>query len=169
MTHAWIPLILLDSEESTLEEDTEPVGDLHDVILDKRGEDQPCPIRRAADLVMDPPVEAIAGAPSPDTAALHIEQGPEQVDDLHNIILDERGKNQPCPVRRAADSVMDIQAEAVANALSPEAAMIPTEGALGEPTPTPPTSGQTRTPKIQDLGAEGTVVLLHEEEMTDFP
>ena len=43
------------------------------------------------------------------------------------------------------------------------------EGTLGEPTPTPPTSGQTETPKIQDLGAEDAVVLLHEEEMTDSP
>ena len=66
------PINTSDSEESMLEEDTEPVGDLCDVILDERGEDQPCPVRRAANSVMDPPVEAVAGAPSPEAAALHI-------------------------------------------------------------------------------------------------
>ena len=84
------PIDTSDSEESVLEEDTEPVGDLHDVILDERGEDQ------------------------------------------------------PCPMRRAADSVMDTQVEAVANAPSSEAATLPMEGALGEPTPTPPTSWSDR-------------------------
>ena len=163
------PINTSDSKESTLEEDTEPAGDLHDVILDERGKDQPCPIRRAADSVMDPPAEAVAGAPSPDTATLHIEQGPEQVDDLCNIVLDKRGEDQPCLVGRAADLVMDIWAEAVTNALSPEATALPMEGALGEPTPTPPTSGQAGTPKTQDLGAEDAVVLLRKEEMTDFP
>ena len=158
------PIDTSDSEESVLEEDPEPVGDLHDIILDERGEDQPCPVRRAADSVMDPPAEVVADAPSPDTAALHIEEGPEQADDLCNVILDKRGKDQPCPVRRAADSVMDTQAEAVANALSMDTAALPTEEALSEPTP--PTSGPTET---QDLGTEDVVVLLCEEEMTDFP
>ena len=161
------PINTSDSKESMLEEDPELVGDLCDVILDERGEDQPCPVRRAADSVMDPPVEAVAGTPSLDVATLHIEEGPEQVDDLRNVILDETGEDQPCPVRRAADSVMDTQAEAVANALSPDAAALPTEEALGEPTP--PTSGPTETPETQDLGAEDAVVLLCEEEMTNFP
>ena len=101
------PIDTLESEESALEENTEPVGDLHDIILDKRDEDQPCLVRRVANSVMDPPAEAVASAPSPDAAALHIEQGPEQRDDLRNIILDERGEDQPCPVGRAADLVMD--------------------------------------------------------------
>ena len=161
------PIDTSDSEESALEEDPELAGDLRYVILDKGGEDQPCPVRRAADLVMDPLAEAVANAPSPDAAALHIEEGPEQVDDLCNVILEERGEDQPCPVRRAADSVMDTQVEAVANAPSPDTAVLPTEEALGEPTP--PTSGPTETPETQDLGAEDAVVLLHEEEMTDFP
>ena len=161
------PIDTSDSEESTLEEDTEPAGDLRDVILDERGEDQPCLVRRAADSVMDPPAEAVAGTPRPDAAALHIEEGPEQADDLCNIILDERGEDQPCPVRRAADSVMDTQVEAVTNAPSPDAAVLPTEEALGEPTP--PTSGPTETLETQDLGVEDVVVLLREEEMTDFP
>ena len=161
------PINTLDSEESVLEEDTEPVGDLHDIILDKWGEDQPCPVRRAADSVMDPPAEVVAGAPSPDAAALHIEEGPEQADDLHNIILDERGKDQPSPVRRAANLVMDTQVEAVTNAPSPDAAVLPMEEALGKPTS--PTSSLTETLETQDLGAEDVVVLLCEEEMTDFP
>ena len=161
------PIDTSDSEESALEEDTEPTGDLCDIILDERGKDQPCSIRRAADLVIDPPVEVVAGIPGPDAATLHIGQGPEQADDLCNIILDERGEDQPCPVRRAADLVMDTRVEAVANALSPEATALPMEGALGKPTP--PTSGQTETLKTQDLGAEDAVVLLCEEEMTDFP
>ena len=59
------PIDTSDSEESALEEDTELVGDLHNVILDERGEDQPCPVRRAADSVMDPPAEAVASAPKP--------------------------------------------------------------------------------------------------------
>ena len=152
-----------DSEESMLEEDSEPVGDLRDIILDERGEDQPYPVRRAVNSVM----EAVAGAPSLDAAALHVEEGPEKADDLHNVILNERGEDQPCPVRRAADSVMETQAEAVANTLSPEAAMLPMEGALGQPTP--PTSSPTKVLETQDLGVEDAVVLLHEEEMTDFP
>ena len=161
------PIDTLDREESALEEDTELTGDPHNVILDKRGEDQPCPVRRAADSVMDPPAEAVAGAPSPDAAALHTEEGPEQADDLRNIILDERGEDQPCPVRRAADLVMDTQAEAVTHTLSPDAAALPTEEALGEPTP--PTTVLTETPETQDLDAEDAVVLLREEEMIDFP
>ena len=160
------PIDTLDSEESTLEEDTEPVGDLCDVILDERGKDQPCPVRGAADLVMDPPVEAVAGTPSPDAATLHIEEGPEQVDDLHDIILDERGEDPPCPVRRTADLAMDTQAEAVTNTLIPDAAVLPMEEALGKPIP--PTSGLTKAPETQDPSAEDTVVLC-KEEMTDFP
>ena len=156
----------LDSEESTLEEDTELAGDLRNVILDERGKDQPCPVRRAADSVMDPPAEAVAGTPSLDAVALHIEEGPEQADDLHNVILDERGEDQLCPVRRAADSVMDTQVEAVPNAPSPDAAALPMEEALGEPTP--PTSILTKILETQDLGVEDMVVLLCEEEMTDF-
>ena len=159
------PIDTADSEESVLE-DTEQVGDLCDIILDERGEDQPCPVRRAADSVMDPPAEAVAGAPSPDAAALYIEEGPEQADDLHNVILDERGEDQPYPVRRVADLVMDTQAEVVTNAPSLDTATLPMEEALGEPTP--PTSGPTKTLETQDLGAEDAVVLLHEEEMTDF-
>ena len=161
------PINTLDSEESTLEEDTEPAGDPHDIILDERGEDQPCPVRRAADSVMDPPGEAIAGTPSPDAAALHIEEGPEQADDLCNVILEERGKDQPCPVRRAADSVMDTQAEVVTNTPSLDTAMLPTEEALSEPTP--PTSIPTETPETKDLDVEDAVVLFCEEEKTDFP
>ena len=161
------PIDTLNSEESTLEEDPESAGDLRDIILDERGEDQPCPVRSAANSVMDPPAEAVADVPSPDAAALHIEEGLEQADDLHNVILDKRGEDQPCPVRRAADSVMDTQAEAVTNAQSPDTATLPTEEALGEPTP--PTSSLTETPEAQGLGAEDAVVLLHEEEMTDFP
>ena len=115
---------------------------------------------------MDPPAGAVAGTPSPDTAALHIEEGPEQADNLRNIILGERGEDQPCPVRRAADLAMDTQVEAVTSAPSPDAAALPMEEALGEPTP--PTSGPTEAPETQDLGVEDVVVLLH-EEMTDFP
>ena len=161
------PIDTSDSKESTLEEDPELAGDLPDIILDERDEDQPCPVRRAADSVMDPPAEVVADVPSPDAAALHIEEGLEQADDLHNVILDKRGEDQPCPVRRAADSVMDTQAEAVANAPSPDTATLPTEEALSEPTP--PTAGPTETPEAQGLGVEDAVVLLHEEEMTDFP
>ena len=163
------PIDTLDSKESVLEEDTEPAGDLHDVILDKRGEGQPHPIRGAANSVMDPLAEAVAGVPSPDAATLHMEQGPEQADGLRNVILDKRGEGQPCPVRRATDSVIDTWVEAVANAPSQEAAMLPTEGALSKPMPTLPTSSQTETPETQDLNAEDTVVLLHKEEMTVFP
>ena len=161
------PIDTSDSEEFVLEEDPELVGDLHNVILDERGEDQPCPVRRVANSVMDPQMEVVAGAPSPDTATLPIEEDPEQADDLHNVILDERGEDQPCPVRRAADSVMDTEAEAVTNTPSPDTAMLPTEEALGEPTP--PSSSPTEAPETQDLGAEDVVVLLHEEEMTNFP
>ena len=161
------PIDTLDSEESMLEEDPEPVGDLHNVILDKKGKDQPCPVRRAADSLMDPLVEAVAGPPSLDAAALPIEEGPEQVDDLCNVILDERGEGQPFPVRRAANSIMDTQVEVVINAPSLDAATLPTEEALSEPTP--PSSGLTKTPETQDLGTEDAVVLPHEEEMTDFP
>ena len=155
------------SKESMLEEDTGPAGDLRNIILDERGKDQPCPVRRAADSVMDPLVEAVAGTPSLNAAAVHVEEGPEQVDDLCNIILDKRDEDQPCPVRRAADSVMDTQVEAVTNAPSLEAALLPMEGVLREPTPT--TSSPTEAPETQDLSAEDAVVLLHEEEMTDFP
>ena len=157
------PIDTLDSKESTLEEDTELVGDLRNIILDERGEDQPCPVRGAADLVVDPP----AKVPSPDAATLHIEEGPEQVGDLHDVILDKRGEDPPCPVRRAADSAMDTQAEAVTNALSPNAATLPMEEAFGEPIP--PTSGLTEAPETWDPSAEDVVVLLHEEEMTVFP
>ena len=100
---------------------------------------------------MDPLTEAVAGTPSPDAATLYIEQGSEQADDLHNVILDERGEDQPSPVRRAADSVMDTRAEAVVNALSLESAMLPMEGALDKPTPS--TSSPTETLETQDLGA----------------
>ena len=140
-----------------LEEDTEPVGDLHDIILDERGKDQPCPVRGTADSVVDSPAEAVAGAPGPDTAALHIEESPEQAGDLHDVILVKRGEDPPCPVRRAADMAMDTQVEAVANALNPDAAALPMEEALGKPAPTAPTSSQTKTPKTQDIGAEDVV------------
>ena len=53
------PIDTSDSEESALDEDPEPVDDLHNVILDEREED------------------------------------PEPADDLHNIILDDRGRNNP--------------------------------------------------------------------------
>ena len=96
---------------------------------------------------MDPLAGAVADVPSLDAVALHIEEGLEQVDDLCNIIQDERGEDQPSPVRRAADSVMDTQAEVVANAPSPNATMLPTEEALGKPTP--PTSSPTKTPETQ--------------------
>ena len=159
------PINTLESKESTLEEDHEPAGDLRDVILDERGEDQPCPVRRAANSVMDPQEEAVAGASSLDAAALLIEEDPEQADDLCNIILDERGGDQPCPVGTAAESVVDTQLEVVTNAPSPDAATLPTEEALGEPTP--PSSRPTKAPETQDLGTEDAVVL-HEEEMTNF-
>ena len=87
------PINTLDSKESMLEEDPELVDDLHDVILDERGEDQPCPAGTAANSVMDPQVHVVASAPSPDTAALPTEEDPEQVDDLCDIILDERGED----------------------------------------------------------------------------
>ena len=146
--------------------DPEPVGDLRDVILDKRGEDQPCPVRRAADSAMDPQVEAVTSAPSPHAATLPTEEDPELVDDRCDIILYERGEDQPCPVRRAADSAIDPQAEAVTSTQSPDPAALPLEGALGEPTP--PSSGLTKALETQDLCVEDVVVLLC-EEMTDFP
>ena len=68
------PIDTSDSEESMLEEDPEPADDLHNVILDERGEDQPCPVGTAADPVMDPQVEAVASAQSPDAATLPIEE-----------------------------------------------------------------------------------------------
>ena len=95
-----------------------------------------------------------------------LEEDSEPVDDLHNIILDKTGEDQPCPVGTAADSVMDPQAEVVTSAPSPESAALPTEEALGEPTL--PSSNLTKTPETQDLGTEDAVVL-REEEMTDFP
>ena len=95
-----------------------------------------------------------------------LEEDPELADDLRDIILDERGEDQPCPVGTAANSVMDPQMEVVASAPSPDAATLPTEEALGEPTL--PSSNLTETPETQDLGAEDAVVLLCEEEMTEF-
>ena len=152
------PIDTSNSKESVLEEDPELADDLRNVVLDERGEDQPCPVGTAADSVMDPQAEAVASTPSPDAAALPTEEDPEPVDDLCNIILDERGKDQPCPVGTAADSVMDPQAEVVASTLSPDAATLPTEEVLGEPTL--PSSDLTETPETQDLGVE---------EMTNFP
>ena len=148
------PINTLDSEESALEEDPELAGDLCDVILEKRGKDQPCPVKRAAHSVMDPQVEVVTGTPSQDAAALPIEEDPEQVDDLHNIILDERDEDQPCQVGTAAESVVDTQAEVVTNAPSPDTATLPTEEALGEPTP--PSSGLTEAPETQDLGVNSS-------------
>ena len=160
------PIDTSDSEESMLEEDSEPADDLHNVILDERDEDQPCPVGTAADSVMDPQVEAVASAPSPDAAALPMKEDPELVDDLRDIILDERGEDQPCPTGTAADSAMDPLVEAVASTPSPDAATLPTEEALGKPTL--PSSALTETLETQDLSVEDVVVLLHEEEMTDF-
>ena len=74
-----------------------------------------------------------------------LEEDPEPADDLRNVILDERGKDQPCPAGTAADSAMDPQAEAVASAPSPDAAALPTEEALGEPTL--PSSNPTEAPE----------------------
>ena len=96
-----------------------------------------------------------------------LEEDPELVGDLHDVILDERGEDQPCPVGTAAKSVVDTQVEAVASAPSPDAATLPTEEALGKPTP--PSSGLTEALETQDFSVEDAVVLLHEEEMTDFP
>ena len=95
-----------------------------------------------------------------------LEEDPELVDDLRNVILDERGEDQPCPVGTAADLVMDPQAEVVASVPSPDTAALPTEEALSERTL--PSSNLSETPEIQDLDTEDTVVLLH-EEMTNFP
>ena len=96
-----------------------------------------------------------------------LEEDPEPVDDLRNVILDERGEDQPCPTETAANPVMDPQVEAVASAPSPDTATLPTEEALGKPTL--PSSNPTETPETQDLGTEDAVVLLREEEMTEFP
>ena len=96
-----------------------------------------------------------------------LEEDPELADDLRNVILDKRGKDQPCPVGTAANSVMDPQVEAVASTPSLDTATLPTEEALGEPTL--PSSDPTETQETQDLSAEDVVVLLREEEMTDFP
>ena len=115
---------------------------------------------------MDTPVGMVASAPSPDAAAPPTED-PERADDCHDIILDERGEDQPCPAGTAADSAMDTPAEVVANALSLDAAALPMEEALGEHTP--PTFGPTKTLETQDLGVEDAVVLLHKEEMTTSP
>ena len=115
------------------------------------------------------PVNVTGGDPidTSDSEESALEEDPELVDDLCNIILDERGKDQPCPVGTAADSVMDPQAELVTSAPSPDAATLPTEEALSKPTL--PSSDPTKTPETQDLGAEDAVVLLHKEEMTNFP
>ena len=95
-----------------------------------------------------------------------LEEDPEVADDLHDIILDERGEDQPCSVGTAANLVMDPQAEVVASTPSPDAVTLPTEEALGEPTL--PSSNPTKTPETQNLGAGDVVLLLHKEEMTDF-
>ena len=112
----------------------------------------------------------IAGMDSIDTSDSEesaLEEDPEQADDLCNVILDERGEDQPCPVGTAAKSVVDTQVEAVTSAPSPDAATLPTEEALSEPTL--PSSNPTKTPETQDLGAEDVVVLLCKEEMTNCP
>ena len=96
-----------------------------------------------------------------------LEEDPKPADDLRNVILDERGEDQPYPAGTAASLVMDPQAEALTSAPSPDTAALPTEEALGEPTLL--SSNPTETPETQDLGMEDTVVLLCEEEMTDFP
>ena len=168
------PINTLDSEESALEEDPEPVDDLRNVILDERGEDQPCPVGTAANRLTEKQigtspanVTGVDPINTLDSKESMLEEDPEPADDLHNVILDERGEDQPCPVGTAANSVMDPQAEAVASAPSPDTATLPTEEALGKPTL--PSSNLTETPETQDLGAEDTVVFLREEEMTDFP
>ena len=161
------PIDTLDSKESALEEDPELADDLHNVILDKKGEDQPCLAGTAADLVMDPQVKVVTSTPNPDAAALPTEEDPEQVDDLHDVILDKRGEDQPCPVGTAANLAMDPQVEAVTSTPSLDAGALPTDEALGEPTL--PSYTLTETPETQDLSAEDVVVLLHKEEMTDFP
>ena len=68
------PIDTSDSEESTLEEDPELADDLRNVILDDRGEEQPCPAGTAADPVMDPQVEVVASTPSLDAAQLPKEE-----------------------------------------------------------------------------------------------
>ena len=122
------------------------------------------------DCLAEKQMENIAGKDPIDTSDSEesmLEEDPELADDLRNIILDERGEDQPCQVGTAADPVMDPQVEAVASTPSPDAATLPTEEALGEPTL--PSSNQTESPETQDLGVEDSVVLLREEEMTDFP
>ena len=161
------PIDTLDNKESALEEDPEPADDLHNVILDKKGEDQPCPAGTAADSVMDPQAKVGTSTPNLDAAALPTEEDPKQVDDLHDVILDKRGEDQPCPVGTVANLTMDPQVEAVASTPSLDAGALPTDEALGKPTL--PSSALTETPETQDLGAEDVVVLLHKEEMTDFP
>ena len=121
------PINTLDSEESTLEEDPEPVDDLCNIILDEREED------------------------------------PEPVDDLHNVILDDRGEEQPCPAETAADPVMDPQAEAVT---STQAQMLLYSLKRRHSVSLPPLI-QLRQPR--GLGAQNVIILLREEEMTDFP
>ena len=115
------------------------------------------------------PPNVTGGVPidTSDSKESTLEEDPQPVDDLCNIILDERGEDQPCPAGTAANSVMDPQAEAVTSAPSPDAAALPTEEALGEPTL--PSSDLTETPETQDLGTEDVVVLLRKDEMTDFP
>ena len=93
-------------------------------------------------------------------------EDPEPADDLCNIILEERGEDQPCPAGTTADSVMDPQVEAVASTPSPDDAALLMEEALSEPTL--PSSNLTETLETQDPSAEDTVVLLHKEEMTNF-
>ena len=129
------PIDTSDSEESALEEDPELADDLRNIILDERGEDQPCPAGTAANSVMDPQAE-----------------DPEPGDDLRDVILDKRGEDQPCPAGTAASSVMDPQVEAVTSAPSLDAATLPTEEALSEPTL--PSFDPTETPETQDLGTE---------------
>ena len=102
-----------------------------------------------------------------DSEESRLEKDPEPADDLCDVILDKRDEDQPCPVGTAANSVMDPQVEVVTSAPSPDAAALPTEEAFGEPTL--PSSNLTKTLETQDLSAKDTVVLLREEEMTNFP
>ena len=99
------PINTSDTEEYTLEEDPELADDLRNIILDKRGKDQPCPVGTAANSAMDPQAEVVASAPSLDAATLPTKEDLEPADDLCNVILDERGKDQPCPAGTAADSL----------------------------------------------------------------
>ena len=122
------PINILDSEESTLEKDPELAGDLRDIVLDERGKAQPCPERRAANSAMDTPAGAVASAPSLDTATLPTEEDPELADDRRNIILDERGVDQPCPAGTAADSAMDTPVEVVTKCTKPRCCRTPYRG-----------------------------------------